>query len=214
MTIQMPGITAVPKQRKTQFITAAAGVVLALATAAGIGAWQASRDGGTTVGDQPAASIPVPAPVQRTVGRTADVAPTIYLVASTADAAAVYAALEETNAVRVTSGEPTHAHRVERIDSAEADAAFLEMMSIDDGIRASLGLPAVRVIDLRPTDQAAPTAPATTSDLRDGVAPRGGMAGLSAAQEADARASVERESRMGGPTERSRDQATAAHGAP
>src|SRR5688500_14840757 len=104
MTIQMPANTAAPKPRQTQGRTAAAGVVLALATAAGIGVWQTGRDGGSSVGEQPATSMPVPAPMQRAAGRTADAAPTYYLVASEAEAAAVYAALEEANAVRMTSG--------------------------------------------------------------------------------------------------------------
>ena len=61
MTIQTATIATAPKQRTTRFITAAAGAVLALSAAAGIGAWQASRDGSTSVGNQPAASMPATA---------------------------------------------------------------------------------------------------------------------------------------------------------
>ena len=147
MTIQTASIAAAPKQRRTQFITAAAAAVLALGAAAGLGAWQASRYGGTSTAQQPAASLP--APVQRAVVRAADTAPTYYLVASQAQATAVEAALEEANAVLVTSGEPTLAARVTMLDSAEAEAAFLAATSGDDAVRATLGLSPVRVVDLR-----------------------------------------------------------------
>jgi hypothetical protein len=160
MTIQMPSITAAPKQRKTQVLTAAAGVVLALATAAGVGAWQAGRDGGS-VGEQPATSMP--APVQRAIGRTAAAAPTYYLVASAADAGAVEAALEEANAVRVTSGEATRAPQVTWFDSTEAEASFWSARAEQE--RAGPDLAPVRVVDLRtPVASAAAQDPAAFSD--------------------------------------------------
>ena len=160
MTIQTASSAATPKQRTTRFVTAAAGAVLALTAAAGLGAWQASHQGGTSVAEPQAAAMAAPAPVRPATSRATDATSTYYLVASQAQAATVHAALEEANAVRATSGEPTRALHVELLESAEAEAAFLTAMSSLDAIRGTFGQPPVRVIDLRPVGEAAARVPA------------------------------------------------------
>lgn len=212
MTIQTASIAATPKRRTTQLITAAAGAVLALTAATGLGAWQMSRDGGANVGEQ--AVAPASAPVRPAARPAAETAPAYYLVASQTQAAAVAAALEEANAVLATSGEPTLAARVELLGSDEAEAAFRAAMSVGDAIRDTLGLPPMRVIDLRAAGEATAPIPAISGRANEGVAPRGGLAELYAEQESVARTEAAQLERMGGLAELYRDQEAAARGAP
>ena len=149
MTIQTPASAATPKQRTSPFMTAAAGALLALIAAAALGAWQASRDGGRTSGAQRAAALPVPTSAQRVAGPVIDTAPTYYLVASRAQAAALQAGLDEAEALRVTVREPLLAERVEQLESAEVEAEFLQAMHVLDSTRGTISLPPMRVIDLR-----------------------------------------------------------------
>ncbi len=148
MTIQMPAITAAPKQRKTQLITATVGAVLALATAAGIGAWQAGRDGGASVGEQSATAMP--APVQRAVGRTADVAPRIYLAGTQAEADALRTTLDDdaarTEAVNML---PAAASAVTVIETEDEHMRLLQLVGAADAVTAALGLPLLQVVDRR-----------------------------------------------------------------
>ena len=234
MTIQTASIVTAPQRRTTRFLTAAAGAALALGAVTGIGAWQASRDGGTRTTEQHVASAPTP--VQRVVGRAIDTAPTYYLVGSAAQAQAAGAALEEANAVRATAGEPSLAGQVETLQSAEAEARLLEAIADADTIRYGLGIPPVRVIDLRPAGEPAVGATARSGAVGEGVAPRGGMAELYAEQQApvaatdpaptlgglaelyaeretEVRADGARLERMGGMAELYRDQAASASSA-
>ena len=148
MTIQMRAIATAPKQRKTQVLTAAAGVVLALATAVGIGAWQAGRDGGSSTGEQSATAMP--APVQRTVGRTADAAPTIYLAGTQAEADAMRTTLGDdaarTEAVNML---PAPAAAVTVIETEDEHMRLLQLVGAADAVTAALGLPLLQVVDRR-----------------------------------------------------------------
>jgi len=173
MTIQTASLAATPKQRTMRLLTAAAGAVLALSAVASIGAWQASRDGGTSTREQPSASVPAPATVRTIIGRATDSAPTYYLVASPAQAATVSADLDEANAVRATAGEPSQPSQIAPLESAEAAADFFHALNSGDAIRATLNLPPVRVVDLRPTALApVGTLAAATEDARTSLGGR------------------------------------------
>ena len=149
MTIQRASVAAAPAQHRRRYLSAAAGALLVLTAAAGIGAWQLGRDGGTSNREQPSAAVPVAAPVRTSTGRTGDTAPTYYLVTSPAQAAAVETALNEADALRVTSGEPTLVGHVEQVESAEAEATFFQVMSVTDATRVALNLSPVQLVDLR-----------------------------------------------------------------
>lgn len=207
MTIQTASIAAAPKQRTTRIIIAAAGTILALSAVAGIGAWQASRDGGTSTREQQAPSVPAPATVRTITSRVSDTTPTYYLVASQAQAAAAEAALEEANALRMTSGEATLTGRVEQLTSVEAEGTFRQAMNTADATRATLGLPPVRVIDLRSTNEPGATATVRIGTAGEGSAPLGGMAELSVEQQRAAQTVTALLDRMGGMAELYRQQA-------
>jgi hypothetical protein len=146
MTIQTVPVAAPPKPRRTQFIIAAgAAVVISMAT--GIGAWRAGGDGGANVGEQPVA--PLPAPTTPAARPAADTAPRYYLGASQEQAATLQAAMTEADMLLGAFGEVTVPAYVEVIDSAEAEAAFLQAVGEADNIRATLGLPPMRIVDLR-----------------------------------------------------------------
>ena len=146
MTSQTAPIAAAPKHHRTWLITAAAGAFLALTTAAGIGAWQMSRDGGTTSGEQQVASLPAsaPAPVQQVAAsRAADAAPTYYLVASSAHAAVITATLGEANSARANEwvylvNTQAEADALRQLDPesvvvvADADQAAVWLRVLDD----------------------------------------------------------------------------------
>jgi len=146
-------------------VRALGGLALALALAAGIGAWQLGRDDGTAIGNPRAASMPAPAPAQRVGGRASEVAATYYLVASEAQAAEVEAALDEANAAREQLGESTRAHRVVPLDNREAEAEFRRGLDEANSILASRGLAPLRAVDLRSAPAAAARGDALVREL-------------------------------------------------
>ena len=156
MTIQTESIPAAPKQRKAQFITAAVGVVLALAVAAGIGAWQVSRHGSASVATPQAASRPAPATAQSAAGRDIDTAltyylagPTWYVVGSAAQAEQVGDVLSYRNKTFLLEGTPLPDAQVIVVDSALAEQQIRFAAADEHAVRAAEGAPALRIIDLR-----------------------------------------------------------------
>ena len=157
MTLQTPSIVIPsPRRGPNRLLIGLAAAALAVAVGAGI--WQAQRnDSAGETATAPAAGVERPAGA-----RAAESAPTIYLVGSQAEAAKVQAFINEADAVRAHLGEPPLVEQVAVVAPENADA-FLRIMGEQDAVRAGLGLPSVRVVDLRP-------APAAQSDTRGGVA--------------------------------------------
>ena len=160
MTIQTATIATAPEQRRTRFLTAAAGAILALTAAAGIGAWQASRGGGSET-----ATPPVVAVEQPIVARPVERAPTVYLVGTAAQAAAVQRGISEAAAIQAQLGESGTEDEVLLVASAEGEAA-LRLLTEQDAIRAELRLPPLHIVDLRTQSTASTPAldPAVFSD--------------------------------------------------
>jgi len=121
----------------------------AVAALAGAGLWQATRDGGTETATPPAVAVEQPV-----VARPLESAPTYYLVRTAVQADAMRAELQASGAMVTANPGDT----VLLIASAEDEAA-LRMLVEQDAIRAELGLPPVRFVDLR-----APVATATPVD--------------------------------------------------
>ena len=149
MTIQTASVAAAPTQHRRRYFAAAAGALLGLTAAAGIGAWQLGRDGGPSTREQSSAAVPVAAPVRTSTGRTGDTTPTYYLVASSAQAHAALIGIRDSDAVRLELGKAPLDQRVAQVDSAEAEAAFLQEMRVIDATRDSRNLSPIQLVDLR-----------------------------------------------------------------
>ena len=150
MTSQTPSIAPTPKQRRTQVITAAAGAVLALATAAGLGGWQL-RDQQSASTARPETAAPVstavtpPAPTS-TVREDA----VVYLVSSPEQAVVVQA---DINAARAfVAGEDVTLPRASVLvaGTPEDEARAAEMIDAGQYFSLTSGQPDLRVVDLRP----------------------------------------------------------------
>ena len=150
MTSQTASIAPTPKQRRTQFITAAAGAVLALATAAGIGGWQLrDQRSASTAGHEAAApvSAAVTPPAPTTAVREDTV---VYLVSSPEQAVVVQA---DINAARAfVAGEDVTLPRasVLVVGTPEDEARAAEMIGADQYSRLMSGRSDLRMVDLRP----------------------------------------------------------------
>ena len=155
MTIQTTPIAVAPKQHKTRLITAAAGALLALIAAAGIGAWQMSRDGGTSVVEQQAPSIPVPA--ERAALAEA-AGPVVYIAATQEQAADLLRFSGELNALRTELGQPQVSVGVLVVEPHTA-------LALD----ALPSAPGTRVFDLRPVGATAASARVTTNQMANPV---------------------------------------------
>jgi hypothetical protein len=162
---QVPSLGRPPRRPTRQLGALAAGIALVLLVAAGLLLWQGTR-GEEATGPTEAALTTPAAPA----GAARDQpAPTLYLVASQAQAQVVSAALEEANAIRVTLGEPTLALEVMWFDSVEAEVQFWSTIGAQpDRHVVDLRTPAARVPAPEPAavsdqelDQRAQPAPTT-----------------------------------------------------
>ena len=167
MTLQTTSI-AVPSPRRGPGRLLIGLAAAAVAVAAGVGLWQAERGGDATE----TAVAPVTTGAPSAGVRSADTTPTLYIVGSQAEAATAQAFINEADAVRAHLGETSLVEQVVVVSGAERDA-FLQSMREQDGIRAALGLPSIRVVELG----APSTAPAgTTAGTQSGE--QGGLAEL------------------------------------
>ena len=127
-----------------QYILPAVGAALAIAAVAGVGVWQAS-DGGDGA-ETPAATAVQP--YTFTAGATEDV-PTLYIVGSDEQAAAVRFGLDELNNIRATGSIGSVADDALVVGSAEDEENLKLAILETNAIRFALGLPEVEVVDLR-----------------------------------------------------------------
>ena len=145
MTIQTAPIAVAPKRHRTRFITVAAGAVLALTAAAGIGAWQLGRDGTTSVGEQQAASPPVPA---APAARAEASPPVVYIAATREQAAELRRMSGEFNTLRAQLGQPEVPVGVLVLEPGATptrdslpgapDTRYYDLRTPADGVRAAL----------------------------------------------------------------------------
>jgi hypothetical protein len=187
MTMQTSSIV-VPAPRRGPGRRFGLGLALGavVAVAAGVGLWQAGRDGAT----DPAS--PPPTAVERTVTpRSAESAPTVYVVGSAAQAEAMERAIAEADAIRATLGEPALNDSV-LVVASETEETALQVLAEQDAIRAELGLPPFQIVDLRAPAASLPRVDAVSySDAEmyqrwlqaqgaaaEGAAPMGGLAEL------------------------------------
>ena len=150
MTSQTPSIAPTPKQRRTQVITAAAGAVLALATAAGIGGWQLrDQRSASTAGHEAAApvSAAVAQPAPTSAGREDAV---VYLVSSPEQADRVQADIAAARTSAEGQGMSLPETMVLVAGTPEDEARAAELLGANYHIRLTSGRPALRVVDLRP----------------------------------------------------------------
>lgn len=143
MTIRTASIAAARKHHVTRFIAVAAGAVLALTAAGGIGAWQITRSSGSL---EPAAAAPVPSVSGDTPARSRAAAPTparetVYIVATDAEAAQLW------DAITVTVPDASR-YQVLVLDPA-SDGGVAPGPGEQNDILAAHGLPPVQVVDLR-----------------------------------------------------------------
>ena len=136
-----------PPRRTGRQVGVVAGIAFVLLIAVGLLLWQGTRSDEATGPTE----TEVTTPAAPAVTLHNQPAPTIYLVASEADAAVVYAALEEANAVQVTSGEATRAPQVTWFASVEAEVQFWSTMGAQQDFHVvDLRTPAARVPELDP----------------------------------------------------------------
>ena len=165
MTSQTASIAPTPKQRRTQFITAAAGAVLALVTAAGIGGWQLrDQQSASTAGHEAAApvSAAVTPPAPTTAVREDAV---VYLVSSSEQADRVQADIAAARAFVAGEAISLPQATVLVVGTPEDAARVAELLGTEQHVHFTSGRPALRVVDLRPaTTSAPPLDPAAFSD--------------------------------------------------
>ena len=165
MTLQTTSI-AVPSPRRGPGRLLIGLAAAAVAVAAGVGLWQAERGGDAT--ETAVASVTSGAPPA--AARSADTTPTLYIVGSQAEAVTAQAFINEADAVRAHLGETSLVEQVVVVSGAERDA-FLQSMREQDGIRAALGLPSIRVVELGAQSMApAGVTAGTQSNTQGGLA--------------------------------------------
>jgi hypothetical protein len=144
-----------PRQREIAAVLA--GVALALAVAAGVGAWQFTRDNEpaqtTTQAQPPATAAPavdaVPAPVPATTVQRRRVH---YIVSSQEQADRIRAGLDEADQIVAAMGQqPTQLIDAvfEVVTTPEEEARFWQFVSDEHHWRRDLGEPDMQVVDLR-----------------------------------------------------------------
>jgi hypothetical protein len=160
MAMQTPSIAAPAPRRPGRRLGLGLAVGAVVAVALGIGLWRADRHGSTT---DPAA--PPPAAVERPAGGgAAETVATVYIVGSAAEADKLQHAIAEGDAIRATMGEAALDSSV-LVVASEQDEAVLQMLAEQDAIRAQLGLPQHRFVDLRAPAAGVPSQePAAYSD--------------------------------------------------
>jgi hypothetical protein len=188
MTMQTSSIV-VPAPRRGPGRRLGLGLALGavVAVAAGVGLWQSGRDSGTT---EPAA--PPTTAVERTVTpRSTVTGPTVYVVGSAEQAEAMQRAITEADNIRASLGETYLNESVLLVASAE-DEAVLTMLAEQDAVRDQMGLPPIRIVDLRVPAASLPRVDAASySDAEmyqrwlqaqgasaEGAVPMGGLAEL------------------------------------
>lgn len=128
---------------KRQMLMAAGGAALALAVAAGLGAWRMTERESTGVTTPPVVSR-VAGDVRLGNGES----PTLYIVGSQAQVDATRAALAEADAIRHSLREGPLASRVLLAGAADVERQ-LGVITEENHTRAALGLPLIQVVDLR-----------------------------------------------------------------
>lgn len=99
-------------------------------------------------------------------GRPRSSLPRYYIVASQEHADAVLLGIHEAEAAGADAREPLPDARVVLVDSEEEEARFFLALHEQDAVRGGIGLPAIRVVDLRAI---APTAvPGAFNEQPDG----------------------------------------------
>jgi hypothetical protein len=164
--VHVPTLGRPPRRTTRQYGAVAAGIALVLLVAAGVVLWQVTRPASSSTA-APEAAVIAPAPA---IAARDQLASTIYLVASPAQAQVVYADLEETNAVQVTSGEPMLASEVLWFDSIEAEVQFWSQMGAQQN-RHVVDLRAPTAVSEATTPAAAVIVPAPAVTPRDQPAP-------------------------------------------
>jgi hypothetical protein len=140
--ISLPG----SKQSKRGFIVAAAGAIMAAAIAATAGL--ATSRGGSSVETAPVVDAPAAAGRAQTVGRAAPVL-TIYMVGTLEEATVLRGRLDEAEAITASLGlAPFHGELV-AVETAADEERLMIAVNHVDMVRAGMGLPSTKVIDLR-----------------------------------------------------------------
>ena len=150
MTLPITPTTTAPHMgRKTPVVLTAASALLVLALATGLGFFGASRSAETGRSERGAAAALPETGSRLPASRTAEMAPTMYLVESDAQAQRLREALADVDAIGAAQGQPAAATHVVWFDSAEAETRFQRAMTELDTLSGGLGLAPVSVIDLR-----------------------------------------------------------------
>jgi hypothetical protein len=145
-------IAGAPKQGRKLSPVVIGGAALVLAAVAGVATWQgiAQRDGAqTTATDPVVAQVTTSAtqPVSAALLRSDQL--TVYMVGSQAEATRVMDTIAEGNRLLDQFGKPAFNADVIVITSAAEEEWVLRANAESDSIRASMGLPPMKVIDLR-----------------------------------------------------------------
>ena len=157
MTSQTPAIT-IPSPRRglRRRLVLGLAAAAALTVAVGAGLWQVARSGTTDTTSQ-ATSTTLAAPAST---RPVASAPTLTLVlaGSPAEADAVQARLSAAAALVAPLGAAALVDQLAVVTAADPDA-FAQTIAEQHAMRAGLGLPSIRVVDLRTPPAAAPVDP-------------------------------------------------------
>ena len=158
MTMQTPPV-ALPRPRRGLSRRLVRGLgfaaaALTVAVAVGAGLWQVARHG-TTESTSQATTLAPPASTRPVAS-----APTLTLVlaGSQAEADAVQARLSAAAALVAPLGAAALVDQLAVVTAADPDA-FAQTIGEQDAMRAGLGLPSIRVVDLRTPPAAAPADP-------------------------------------------------------
>jgi hypothetical protein len=156
MTIQMTPGTARPRpDNKKQIALSLGGAVLVLAAVVGLTIWQVNERDGTSAPtvnvsavESPAGDTGQPAAAEQP-SAVAVREQVIFLVGSAAQADDLYKALNEANAILASAGEPTRNDQVIVVEPTEAGDAIVKGIAAGQELRAEMGLPPIRLVDLR-----------------------------------------------------------------
>ena len=151
MTLQIASPTTDTRmpQRRVRIVATTSAALLAAALLA-IGGWHVSREGSTSTSMTHSAPIGQPVrPAAVHADERINRVPTTYLVGSPEQAALTLKSMDEANAIREGVGESPLRDEVVLLASAAEEAVFWVGIHEADRLRESLGLPPLRVVDLR-----------------------------------------------------------------
>lgn len=124
-------------------LVAACGAALALAVAAGLGAWRMTERDRTAVTTPPVA-IRAASEVRHGSAET----PTLYIVGSQAQLDATRAAITEADAIRQSLREEPLASRILLVGTDDVERQ-LSVITEENHTRAALGLALIQIVDMR-----------------------------------------------------------------